>query len=157
MNTLCLNDTTRTHEYYMYIRLNLHLHTSRLFRSAQRRALCDNELLHFHDRWKMCCTPCSAPLVSVSSPLCPVCPTIYPSAPWLPRLSIVSNDDGRVNKRRSSSELRQWKNMPHLLHQYCSLTWWKLTPANIFHHVIGRKDQMPSPDMPTLLPMQIMT
>lgn len=46
---------------------------------------------------------------------------------------------------------------PHPLHQYCSLTWWKLTPANIFHHVIGRKDQVPWLDMPTLLSAQIMT
>lgn len=46
---------------------------------------------------------------------------------------------------------------PHPLHQYCNLTWWKLTPANIFHHVIGREYQMPWPDMPTLLPIQMMT
>lgn len=46
---------------------------------------------------------------------------------------------------------------PHPPHQYCSLTWWKLTPANIFHHVIGREDQMPWLDMPTLLPVQMMT
>lgn len=46
---------------------------------------------------------------------------------------------------------------PHPPHQYCSLTWWKLTPANIFHHVIGREAQMPWLDMPTLLPVQTMT
>lgn len=46
---------------------------------------------------------------------------------------------------------------PHSPHQYCSLTWWKLTPANIFHHVIRREDQMPWLDMPTLLPVQMMT
>lgn len=42
-------------------------------------------------------------------------------------------------------------------HQYCSLTWWKLIPANIFHLVTGREDQMPWLDMPTLLPVQMMT
>lgn len=108
----------------MYIRLNLHLHTC-LFRSAQRRALCDNELLHFHGRWKMCRTPCSAP--PFSGPPRPLRPTIYPSAPSL--ASLVSNDNARVNGRRSCSESRQWKKTPHLLHQYCSLTWWKPTPT----------------------------
>lgn len=64
---------------------------------------------------------------------------------------------GRANERRSRWELRQWKNRLSPPHQYCSLTWWKLTPANIFHHVIGREDQMPWLDMPTLLPVQMMT
>lgn len=46
---------------------------------------------------------------------------------------------------------------PHPPHQYCSLTWWKLTLASIFHRVIGREDQMPWLDTQTLLPVQMMT
>lgn len=83
--------------------------------------------------------------------------TIYPSAPSLPRHGVVSDDRDEPNERRSHSGVQAVEKPPQPPHQYCSLTWWKLTPANIFHHVIGREDQMPWLDMPTLLPVQMMT
>lgn len=64
---------------------------------------------------------------------------------------------GQVNSKREMLRAEAVEKMPHSPHQYCSLTWWKAKPANIFHHVIGREDQMPWLDMPTLLTVQMMT
>lgn len=145
--------------YYLYISFNQQtLIYSILLRSAQQRTLYDNELLHFQDRWKMCCTPllCSSLLLSTplhldGPPTSPHGPGRNPSMAWHEAL--------RINRQAGGMRggVRQWKKSPHPPHQYCSLTWWKLTLASIFHRVIGREDQMPWLDMPTLLPVQMMT
>ncbi|CAB1420247.1 unnamed protein product, partial [Pleuronectes platessa] len=88
-------------------------------RSAQRRALCDNELLHFHDRWKMCSTPSSTP--PFPPPLRLVRPA-YLSGPAAGRGGAWYRMIGtRPSERRSRRELRQWKNLLTLLINFATL------------------------------------
>lgn len=128
-------------------------------RSAQQRTLHRNELLHFQDRWKMCCMllPCSSlfpfPLGFTWTAHRPA--TTGPGhGPCVGGIS--SAWDGPASGRgRGQSEAVE--KCPHPPHQYCSATWWKLTLAGIFHGVIGREDRMPRLDTQTLLPVQMMT
>lgn len=64
---------------------------------------------------------------------------------------------GWTDKWKGWGQSEAVEKRPHPPHQYCSLAWWKLTRAGIFHRVIGREDQMPWPDTLTLLPVQMMT
>lgn len=64
---------------------------------------------------------------------------------------------GWTDKWKGLGQSEAVEKFPHPPHQYCSLTWWKLTLASIFHRVIGREDQMPWLDTQTLLPVQMMT
>lgn len=91
-----------------------------------------------------------------STPLRPTRPTIYLSARRchaMPSYQMI----GTGQREEEPLGVEAVENPPQRPHQYCSLTWWKRTPANIFHHVIEREDQMPWLDMPTLLPVQMVT
>lgn len=89
-----------------------------------------------------------------STPLCPVRPTIHPPNGTG---TLMYQMIGTWQREEEPVGVEAVERMPHPLHQYCSFTWWKLTLPNIFHHVIGRKDQIPWLDTPTLLPVQMMT
>lgn len=70
------------HAYYLYVPLNQQtVIYSLLLRSAQQRPLYDNELLHFQDRWKMCCTPLLSSSLPLSTPLHLDGPPTYPRRP----------------------------------------------------------------------------
>lgn len=70
------------HTYNLYVPLNQQtlIYSIRL-RSAQQRPLYDNELLHFQDRWKMCCTPLLRSSLPLSTPLPLDRPPTYPQRP----------------------------------------------------------------------------
>lgn len=80
----------------------------------------------------------------------------HPSTQWRQHFN-VSNECDVEEEEEEPLGVEAVERTPHPVHQYCSFTWWKLTLPNIFHRVIGRKDQIPWLDMPTLLPVQMMT
>lgn len=65
---------------------------------------------------------CAARCTRFSLPLS-ASPFTLPSTRWSRHRAAISDDRRHVNKRRSSSKLKQWKKRPHPLHQYYSLTW----------------------------------
>jgi len=104
----------------------------------------------------MCSTLRSAP--PFSTPLRPTRPTVHPGGPGSARGAASYQMIGTSRREEAPPGVEAVeKKTPRPLHQYCSLTWRKQTPASMFHHVIGREDQMPWLDTPTLLPAQTMT
>lgn len=94
-------------------------------------------------------------LVHSSSPGRPT--YLPPEARSQPQHGVIWSARDKPTSGRDVGRREAVEKSPHPPHQYCSFTWWKLTLANIFHRVIGREDRMPWLDMPTLLPVQMMT
>lgn len=94
-------------------------------------------------------------LVHSSSPARPT--YLPPEARSQPQHGVIWSARDKPTSGRDVGRREAVEKSPHPPHQYCSLTWWKLTLASIFHRVIGREDRMPWLDMPTLLPVQMMT
>lgn len=106
---------------------NPYTHSPCLFRSAQQRALCDNELLHFHDRWKMRSTPSAAPpfpppLRSVRLGRPSTCrPSRRPGAASYQMIGMSQREEEEEEEEVPGVEAVE--KPLHTLHQYCSLTW----------------------------------